>query len=270
MSRVAGTIRGCGGRRPTPSTWPPLTSCGDRRTHQHRDRHNSRRRGTVCGRGDPRAKDIYVANAASNTVSRADQDRDHHPTEARSGAPKGRSRRWANAAQNGCRGTSIDNLRDECRYSCSTICAHSNQLAKDYPSQSAAMRPPRSRTPAEHAFRRWPSSVGALGHHICRAVGPKRRSRPASLSGTHGGQGLRTLLQKVIFGGQRLPSGSISTVIRLSPERWTTFQAPSSRRYSQPHFLRLCVDVPSEPSSSTVKPNVSSKPVTRFSALQVS
>ena len=29
---------------------------------------------------------------------------------------------------------------------------------------------------------------------------------------------------------QRLPSGSISTVMRLSPWRWMTFQAPSSRR----------------------------------------
>jgi Luciferase len=29
---------------------------------------------------------------------------------------------------------------------------------------------------------------------------------------------------------QRLPSGSISTVMRLSPWRWITFQAPSSRR----------------------------------------
>ena len=46
--------------------------------------------------------------------------------------------------------------------------------------------------------------------------------------------------------------------------------SPVDRRRSQPHFLRLTVDMPSEPLKLDCEADVSSKPVTRFSALQVS
>jgi hypothetical protein len=98
--------------------------------------------------------------------------------------------------------------------------------------QSPAGYPPR-RHPAALRYRRLPGRLPGRMHHFVdfvwvRALGPRicrRRGRtktaapgrPAAAREYAGGQGFWTLLRGSFRRSQRLPSGSISTVIRLSP-----------------------------------------------------
>jgi hypothetical protein len=102
----------------------------------------------------------------------------------------------------------------------SAICMHGDRLVTDYSSQSVTVAWRRRLPGRMHHFVDVVLGEGAGVPHLPPGEGGPKRPLPASQQqpGEYaGGQGFRTLLRGSFRRSQRLPSGSISTVIRLSP-----------------------------------------------------